>query len=292
MFGKVFQQMYDGTLGTAGPWEALVTFQQMIVLADKNGDVDLTMPALSRRTTIPLPIIEKGIEALMKPDRYSRTPGEDGRRIVLLDDHRPWGWRIVNYIKYRDIKSEQERRDYHRSYYHSVRKLKNVENVEIQQPSTLSNHTDTDTEVEAKVEAKTKKPPAAPWLTADDLIADGLSATTAVDFIEHRRAKRAKLTRAAWEGFKREVLKAPGWTNETAALKAVARNWTAFEAAWVAEAGAKVYGAAQESFRERDDRLAAERVYEFTGGHLGRAPAAPSTPTQEIFDVTPRRLDR
>jgi hypothetical protein len=133
---------------------------------------------------------------------------------------------------------------------------------------------------------------AAPWLTADDLIADGLSATTAVDFIEHRRAKRAKLTRAAWEGFKREVLKAPGWTNEAAALKAIARNWTAFEAAWVAEAGAKGRGATQESFRERDNRIAAERVYEFTGGHLGRAPAAPSTPTQEIFDVTPRRLDR
>jgi len=79
-----------------------------------------------------------------------------------------------------------------------------------------------------------RKPPAAPWLIADDLISDGLSATTAVDFIEHRRAKRAKLTRAAWEGFKREVLKAPGWTNEAAALKAIARNWTAFEASWVA----------------------------------------------------------
>ena len=26
MYGKVFVQMYDGTLGTQGPWQALVTF--------------------------------------------------------------------------------------------------------------------------------------------------------------------------------------------------------------------------------------------------------------------------
>jgi uncharacterized protein YdaU (DUF1376 family) len=79
---------------------------------------------------------------------------------------------------------------------------------------------------------KEKKPPAAPWLTVSDLTADGLTAETGEAFLAHRRAKKAKLTALAWDGFKAEVVKA-GWTCEAAALKAIARNWTAFEAAWV-----------------------------------------------------------
>jgi len=285
MFGKVFQQMYDGTLGTAGPWEAIVTFQQMIVLADKNGEVDLTIPALARRTTIPLPIIEKGIDALMKPDPYSRTPGEDGRRIVPLDDHRPWGWRIVNYLKYRDIKSEDERRQYHRSYYHTVRKLKNVENVESQQNSTLSNHTDTDTEVEAKAEEKKEKRERSP--AGSRLPADWVCPS---EWLDYCRSKRPDLDANEVACSFADFWKAKAG----AAARKV--DWQATWRTWVRNESVRPSrgrSAPSESFRERDDRLAAERVYEMTGGNLGRAPAAKTNqPTQEIFDVTPRRLDR
>ena len=116
MYGKLFSQMYDGTLGTKGPWEALVTFQQMVILADQHGFVDMTPEALSRRTTIPLEIVQKGIQTLLEPDPASRSPDEDGRRIVPIDADRPWGWRIVNYLHYRRIRSEEERREYHRQY--------------------------------------------------------------------------------------------------------------------------------------------------------------------------------
>lgn len=116
MYGKLFAQMYDGTLGTKGPWQALVTFQQLIILADASGCVDMTPEALSRRTTIPLDIIQTGIAELELPDPASRTPDEDGRRIVRLSDDRDWGWKIVNYEKYRKIRSEEERREYHRQY--------------------------------------------------------------------------------------------------------------------------------------------------------------------------------
>ena len=112
MYGKVFDSMYDGTLASRGPWQALVTFQQMIVLADKAGMVDMTADAIARRTSIPLEIIELGIVELMKPDPRSRTPDEDGRRIVLLDDHRDWGWQIVNHAKYQAMRSAEERREY------------------------------------------------------------------------------------------------------------------------------------------------------------------------------------
>lgn len=118
MYGKIFKQIYKGTLAMVGPWEALVTFQQLIILADKDGVVDMTADAISRETTIPLKIIEKGIAALEAPDPESRTPDEEGRRIVRLSDDRTWGWRIVNYAYYRKLRNEEERREYHRQYWH------------------------------------------------------------------------------------------------------------------------------------------------------------------------------
>ncbi|CAB4121294.1 hypothetical protein UFOVP8_65, partial [uncultured Caudovirales phage] len=60
----MYRQMYHGTLATAGPWQALVTFQQFIVLADKEGVVDMTPESIARETTIPIEIIRLGITAL------------------------------------------------------------------------------------------------------------------------------------------------------------------------------------------------------------------------------------
>ena len=45
--------MYDGTL--YGQWEAIVTFQQLIVLADYHGVVDMTPPAIAAPTKNPDP---------------------------------------------------------------------------------------------------------------------------------------------------------------------------------------------------------------------------------------------
>lgn len=118
--------MYDGTLGTAGPWQALVTFQQLIILADRDGVVDMTAEAIARRTTIPTDIIKIGITALEQADPDSRTPDEDGRRIIRLSDDREWGWRIVNYVKYRNIRSQEERREYMRNYQRE-RRAKNYD---------------------------------------------------------------------------------------------------------------------------------------------------------------------
>jgi hypothetical protein len=112
MYGKIFESMYDGSL--YGQWEAIVTFQQMIVIADKYGVVDMTPQALAGKTSIPLEIIEKGIELLSQPDEMSRTPDEGGVRIILLDEHRPWGWEIVNYAKYCEIAKYEDRRNQNR----------------------------------------------------------------------------------------------------------------------------------------------------------------------------------
>ena len=106
MFGKVFESMYDGTI--VEDWRALITLQQMIVLCDSEGNIDMTPYAISNRTGIPIEHIKAGIEVLENPDPYSRTPDDGGRRIMRLDEHRPWGWYLVNHKKYKDMQNAED----------------------------------------------------------------------------------------------------------------------------------------------------------------------------------------
>lgn len=140
MYGKLFTQMYDGTLATKGPWQALVTFQQLIILSDKHGVVDMTPEAISRRTTIPLEIITAGLSELQEDDLDSRTPIENGKRIVRLSENRAWGWQIVNYAHYRKIRSAEERKEYHAKYVKKWRetKVNKCDDVNPKQPIAVS----------------------------------------------------------------------------------------------------------------------------------------------------------
>ncbi|MDO9313375.1 MAG: hypothetical protein Q7T97_02380 [Burkholderiaceae bacterium] len=103
-------------------------------------------------------------------------------------------------------------------------------------PNSTSDSQETPRGEKRREEKKEEKPPAAPWLTVPELVADGLSQNLSADWLAHRRSRKAKLTRLAWEGFKAEVSKA-GWQLDDAIRKAIARNWTAFEAEWVKPAG-------------------------------------------------------
>lgn len=116
-YGKVWVSMFDGSL-VETRWEAVVTFMLLITFADKDGIVDMTPKSLSNRTTIPIEIIEKGLKALSQPDKNSRTDDSDGRRIDRLDEHRDWGWRIVNYEKYAQAKNMDALRAHWREQYH------------------------------------------------------------------------------------------------------------------------------------------------------------------------------
>jgi len=109
LYGKLFESMYEGTL--YGKWQAIVTFQQMIILCSPDGVIDMTPQTISARTSIPLEIIQTGVVDLEAPDPFSRTPDRDGRRIERLDDHRPWGWLIVNHKKYKDLISQEQKRE-------------------------------------------------------------------------------------------------------------------------------------------------------------------------------------
>jgi hypothetical protein len=108
MFAKIFSQIFDSSI--AEDWQVRCVFTDLLTLCDINGVVDMTPEAISRRTNVPLEIILRAIGELQKPDPKSRSPEDDGRRIRLIDDHRNWGWMIINHERYRKIASEEQRR--------------------------------------------------------------------------------------------------------------------------------------------------------------------------------------
>lgn len=141
MYGKIFDSMYDGTL--ADDWRALITFQQLIVLCDADGVIDMTPTAISRRTGIPIEHIKAGLEVLENPDPYSRTPDEEGRRIKLLDEGRPWGWYLVNHTYYKNLKDQDEVRAENRE---RKRRQRERERENRENPSENNDVTSRDTE--------------------------------------------------------------------------------------------------------------------------------------------------
>lgn len=155
MYTKVFRAIYDGTL--ADNWQALVTFQQMLILADGSGVVDMTPAAMSRTTGIPLDILRAGIHALEQPDPASRTPDMEGRRIARLDEHRDWGWFLVNFRKYRELQSREEKKEADRVRIAKKRAESQpvAECSDVSQPVADVAYTEAEAEAERSLEAST-----------------------------------------------------------------------------------------------------------------------------------------
>lgn len=120
MFAKVFEQIFDSSISE--DYELRHIFMDLLVLADSDGVLDMTAEALSRRTNIPLKAIKKAIQVLCEPDGQSRSKTDEGRRLKPLDSKREWGWIIVNYGHYRDVRDEDARRAYFRDYMRERRK--------------------------------------------------------------------------------------------------------------------------------------------------------------------------
>ena len=160
MYGKIFTSIYDGTL--AEDWRALITFQQLIVLCDADGIIDMTPQSISRRTGIPIEHIKAGIEILEKEDKYSRTKTEEGRRIELIDEHRPWGWHIVNHEIYKKLQDADTIREQTRERVrkHREKKKGNVKVTDVTDGNGQKRHTDIHINTNINTDIKTPVPQA------------------------------------------------------------------------------------------------------------------------------------
>lgn len=112
-FVKVYAQILESSI--ASNYELRHFFEDMLKLADwRTGIVDMTTEAIGRRINLSVEKVEQWIGELEKPDLKSRCPDKEGRRLVRLDEHRDWGWQIVNYEAYRITRCASERKEYNR----------------------------------------------------------------------------------------------------------------------------------------------------------------------------------
>jgi hypothetical protein len=158
MYCKLFASLYQGTL--RGCANEILVFTNLLAHADRFGIVDKHFKAIAEETGLDVEAVKKSITKLESPDPESRSPEEGGARLLRLDAHRVWGWKIVNYSKYRSIRNEDDRREQNRAAKEKERS-KNSRNVSHCQPpsATVSHcqppsaHADADADAEGDAKA-------------------------------------------------------------------------------------------------------------------------------------------
>lgn len=118
MYAKLFSRITESSL-MEEPIPVRYTFVLLLAIADPEGYVIGTDVAIARRLNMELSEFTICISALMEPDENSNSKEEDGRRVILSDHER--GYKIVNYVTYRDMKDEEDRRNYMRDYMRKYR---------------------------------------------------------------------------------------------------------------------------------------------------------------------------
>ena len=146
MYGKIFKSIYESTLMSQHGWLGVYIFSSMVVLADKNGVLEMDERQFFRRIGLDEPFdVELGIddptqlasvrfsqfqriiEAFCQPDPNSAIQALEGKRLIKLSemDEIPSnrGWFIVNYAEYLKRGTKERENEYARGYMAAIRKL-------------------------------------------------------------------------------------------------------------------------------------------------------------------------
>lgn len=76
----------------------------LLALANRDGVVEATIPGLAAIANVSIEQTETAVQKFLSPDKYSRTPDLEGRRIAVVDG----GWLLLNYEKYREKLSKED----------------------------------------------------------------------------------------------------------------------------------------------------------------------------------------
>lgn len=160
VYVKLFSSLYQGTL--RGRSDEILVFTNLLAYADQHGIVDKHFKAIADETGLNQERVEAAIAQLELPDPESRSPEMNGCRIIKLDEHRIWGWKIVNYGKYRAIRNEEDRREQNRLAQERWRRNQNKPH------KPPSSQAEADTEAKAlRSKAKVAALPLPAWLNLE-----------------------------------------------------------------------------------------------------------------------------
>jgi hypothetical protein len=105
-YTKLFSSIVTSTIWTEDD-KTRIVWITMLALADKNGEVQASIPGLARIAGVSVSDCETAIGKFLSPDPYSRTTDDEGRRIEPIEG----GWVLINHAKYREMASRDEQRE-------------------------------------------------------------------------------------------------------------------------------------------------------------------------------------
>lgn len=292
-FTKLFSSITESTLWCE-PDRVRLVWITMLAMADARGRVWASVPGLANRARVPLEDAEEAIQRFLSPDKYSRTPEHEGRRIEVIDG----GWRLLNHEKYRAIRDEESIKESKRKYINSRRQAER----EVLQSSTASTVEPSRHNAEADAEANEEitppppnggvphsenaKPQKAPKAAKPTPPArpDDVSEQTWADWLALRASKRAPVTRTVLAGAVAEAVKA-GLTTEEFLQCWCRRGSQGLEAAWLRQ-------------DERPGRCVAPPITvpsdagEKTAAYLAEQSAHKATPPPNLTEIRQRLAQR
>lgn len=117
MFTKLFS-----SLTTSSIWnednDTRILWITLLAMADKTGYVAASLGGLAHEARLSKEACEKSLKILTSKDDDSRSKEFEGKRLAIVDG----GFLVLNYAKYRSIRSEEERREYMANYMREYRK--------------------------------------------------------------------------------------------------------------------------------------------------------------------------
>lgn len=92
----------------------------MLAMSDKHGHVIASLPGLANRARVSLEATERALTKFLEPDCHSQSREMEGRRVRVIDR----GWALINYAKFRKMRSTEERRAQNREAAKKYRERK------------------------------------------------------------------------------------------------------------------------------------------------------------------------
>ena len=127
-FTKLFASLIHSTVWRAD-MHVKVVWITLLAMADRRGQVWASLPGLADASRVSFAQCQDALNILSSPDAYSRTKANEGRRIRDIEG----GWEIINYLKHRAMRDEEERRLQTRAAVARFRAKKSRESVTVSQ---------------------------------------------------------------------------------------------------------------------------------------------------------------
>jgi hypothetical protein len=131
-YAKLFGSILDSTIWGEDS-DTRIVWITMMAMAGPTGYVGATIPGIARRAGVTVEKCDEAITKFLGPDKYSRTPDLEGRRLVRTNG----GFTLVNYVKYRNMLAKLERAEYQADWAKNKRRQLSTESTQAEAEANI-----------------------------------------------------------------------------------------------------------------------------------------------------------